>query len=184
MKSETRPRRRTSAAAPDDIHALYLELLHRYFERGDRRGAARTAARLESALAGDPHASVSIRGDEIRSLIAELRGEIVEAIRFREGEIRKILELHSMARDTPSWPFILRRYDFGDVGDRLDLLANLYAKSGDRERAIATLEESKQFCQSHRVPFDGQDMLDELRREPGKHTRRGPRGRMQTRSDR
>ncbi len=167
MKSETRPESKTAAAEPDDIDALYVELLDRYFDRGDRRGAARTAARLESALAADPDASGSIRGDEIRSLIAELRGEIAEAIRFRESEIRKILELHSMARDTPSWPFVLRRYDFGDVGDRLDLLANLYAKSGDRERAIATLEESKLFCQFHRVPFDGQDMLDELRREPG-----------------
>ncbi|MGA7497752.1 MAG: hypothetical protein WBX00_13595, partial [Isosphaeraceae bacterium] len=88
-----------------------------------------------------------------------------EAIRRRECEIRKILELHSLACGKPGWAYVFRQYDYGDVSDRLDLLASLYANVGDWERAIATLRESKAYCDGHGIPFDGQDLLDEFEQE-------------------
>ena len=157
------PRNRPVAAGTaDEIEILYVDLLRSFYEEEDRERAKAVARRLEAALADHPEYAVSIRAEEIRSLLAELRGDLVEAIRNRESEIRKILELHSLSRDKPSWEFVLRQYDYSDISDRLDLLATLYADQGDLDRAIATLYESKQFCESHRVLFDGQELLDEF----------------------
>jgi hypothetical protein len=157
-------RRNGSAPVPEsgDIDFLYHEFLTLFYELGNRPRARTLAARLEAALAASPADAQSIRGEEIRSLIAELRGDYAEAARCREVDIRKILELHTLAANTPHWPAVARQYDFADVSDRLDLLATLYDRQGDVDRAIAILMESKQYCEAHHVPFDGQDLLDEL----------------------
>jgi hypothetical protein len=117
----------------------------------------------------------SIREEEIRSLIAESRGDFAQAARSREAEIRKILQLHTLSVNTPGWEYVARQYDFSDVSDRLDLLAILYDELGDLDRAIATLRESKQYCESHEAPFDGQGLLDELEQAREKQAARSPR---------
>jgi hypothetical protein len=117
---------------------------------------------LHQELTATPELAESIRGEEIHSLIAELQGDFTTAIRSREAEIRKILELHALAVNTPSWDYVRPLYDFTDVGDRLDLLAILYDRQGDTDRAIATLRESRGYCESHEVSFDAQDLLDEM----------------------
>lgn len=157
----------------ESVESLYVELVRLFYEEGDREGADLIAARLDAVLAARPDVAESIRGEEIRSIIAELRGDMVQAIRSREAEIRKILELHSTTRHTPHWEFVSRRYDDGDVSDRLDLLAVLYDEHGDTPRAIATLRESKHYCEQHGIPFDGQDVLDELQAERGAKPRKG-----------
>ena len=146
----------------DDVERLYLKLLRVFYEKPNQKQAEAVAAELEQVLAARPNVQDSIRGEEIRSLLAEIRGDLASAARSREAEIRKILELHSVAANTPGWPHVIRQYGYSDISDRLDLLAALYDKQGDTDRAIATLQESKQWCQSHQVAFDGQDLLDEL----------------------
>ena len=148
--------------SPADAEALYFELLKWFYDKADAIRARAVAARLREVLASLPEFAQSIRGEEVRSLIAELDDDLATAIRSREAEIRKILELHSLSLNSPSWATVKRLYDFGDVSDRLDLLAILYDKSGDAARALATLLESKQYCQAHGVPFEAQDLLDEL----------------------
>ncbi|MEX0703948.1 MAG: hypothetical protein WD069_17745 [Planctomycetales bacterium] len=152
------------AAATDfaQLKALYLDLLRLVYEEEDRAQAEPVAKRLEAALAESPDFAESIRGEEVRSLIAEVRGDLTTATRSREAELRKILELHALTRGTSAWEAVVERYDFSDVSDRLDLLASLYDRAGDLERAIDTLRESRRFCDAQGVPFDAQDMLDEL----------------------
>jgi hypothetical protein len=146
----------------DGLESLYHELLKQYYDHGHLEHASEVASRLEEALAASPEFAQSIRGEEVRSIIAELRGDLPIAIQCREAEIRKILELHARTLNTPSWNYVSQRYDLSDVSDRLDLLAILYDKQGDSERAIAVLLESKEYCQSRQLPFDAQDLLDEL----------------------
>jgi hypothetical protein len=153
-----------SGDAGETVEALYAQLLTAFYEKANRAQARTVAARLEKALAASPDAADSIRAEEIRSLLAELRGDLRQATESREAEIRKILELHSLTVRTPGWAYVVRRYDLSDVSDRLDLLAVLYDRQGDVDRAIATLHESEQYCQAHRIPFDGQDLLEELER--------------------
>ncbi|HEV7225954.1 MAG TPA: hypothetical protein VGN42_24830 [Pirellulales bacterium] len=162
MTNRVRRNQRKPPPDADEIERLYLKLLRVFYEKPDRKQALAVAADLKTALAACPDFQDSIRAEEIRSLLAELHGDLAAAARCREAEIRKILELHSQAVNTASWGYVLRQYDFSDVGDRLDLLAALYDKQGDTDRATATLRESKQWCESHQVPFDGQDLLDEL----------------------
>lgn len=162
MSSNVPGNRVKSPRPSGELEALYLELLKRYYEEGDREQAADTAVRLEALLAASPEQARSIRGEEIRSIIAELRDDFSEAIQSREAEIRKMLELHARTLRTPSWEYVAQQYAFSDVSDRLDLLAILYDKQGDSDRALAILWESKQYCQSHQLPFDAQDLLDEL----------------------
>lgn len=153
--------RRPRTPAPD-ADELYHQLLTLFYDRGDRDAARPVAAELEAVLATSPALADSIRGDELRSVIAEVRGDYAAAARSREAEIRKILQLHSLAQNGPNWAYVSRQYDFADVSDRLDLLAILYDRDGDSDRAIATLEESRRYAASHNIPFDGQDLLDEL----------------------
>jgi len=150
-----------SSPVTDPIEALYHELLGAFYEDEDDERARPIASRLEAALKNRPDVADSIRGEEIHSIIAELQGNLAEAIQYREREIQRIHELHSLAQGTPGWDYVRRQYDHGDLSDRLDLLAILYADQGDFKRAVATLQESKQLCESHRIAFDGQDLLQE-----------------------
>src|SRR5689334_5540126 len=109
----------------DEIEALYHDLLEAFYDEEDHERARAIAERLEAVLNGRPDVAGSIRAEEIRSIIAELRGNLDEAIRWRESEIRRISELHSLARDTAGWDYVLRQYDYSDLSDRLDLLAIL-----------------------------------------------------------
>ncbi len=154
-----------SSKLTEEVETLYASLIDAFYDRGDRERARQIATELQHTLNNRPDVADSIRGEEIRSLIAELDGNLQEAIRRREREIRKILELHGLAYGKPGWAYVFRQYDYGDVSDRLDLLASLYANVGDWERAIATLRGSKTYCDGHGIPFDGQDLLDEFEQE-------------------
>jgi hypothetical protein len=182
MSNKAAIKRRKPLDGADDVEALYSQLLHLFYDKADREQAETVARRLEGTLAARPDLAGSIRAEEVRSLLAELRGDLAEAARSREAEIRKILELHLLSVNTPSWPFVLRQYDYSDLSDRLDLLAILYADQGDLDRAVATLQESKQLCESHGVPFDGKDLLrdfEQTRANGGQS--RGRRKRVPTR---
>jgi len=153
---------RKSSRAKRELESLYLKLVTLFYQKDDREQALAVASRLDRVLAGSADYAASIRGEEVRSLIAELRGDLAEAARSREAEIRKILELHTLTVNTEHWKYVSRQYDFSDLSDRLDLLAILYDSQGETDRAIATLLESKRYCESHRIPFDAQDVLEEL----------------------
>lgn len=162
MTSKTPVRRPIKAKSDGSVETMYLEFLRLYYDEGKVTQARKVGKKLGLALAKQPEEADSIRGEEIRSLLAELNGDLVEAIRSRESEIRKILELHTLVKDKPSWNYVFRLYDYADVSDRLDLLAILYDSAGDHVRAVAILEESKRFCESHGIEFDGQDVLSEF----------------------
>jgi hypothetical protein len=150
--------------AREDVESLYHDLLRKFYEDADLAGAARVAKRLEQQLVSETEAARSIRGDEIRSLLAELRGDWDEAIRNREREIRRILALHTI-QEHATREYICDQYSYSDIADRLDLLANLFARRGDLDCAIETLIESREFCELHHIPFDGQELLDEFEQD-------------------
>jgi hypothetical protein len=92
-------------------------------------------------------------------LVYEVEGNLLNAIKHRENEIRLIQRLHEISLHTPSKDFVLERYDYSDLSDRLDLLAVLYHEVGDLDKAISVLHESKRLCTSNRIRFDGEDLL-------------------------
>jgi tetratricopeptide (TPR) repeat protein len=159
MSTKSPPTRRKFKTAGDEINYLYDKLLFWLYGRGNPRQALRFAGRLERLLT--PSDREAIMGQECLSLIRELKGDLPRAIKHRNEEIRLIRRLHETSLHTPSREIILKAYDFSDLSDRLDLLAILYHELGDLDEAIRVLEESKQLCRSHRIPFDAQDVLDE-----------------------
>jgi hypothetical protein len=173
MASKTSVKPNKKRLSGSEFESLYQEFVAKFYQEGDRAHAEKLAVRLEKFLEASSEISESIRGEEVRSLIAELRGNFAEAIQSREAEIRKILQLHALTANTSSWDAVSQRYDFGDVGDRLDLLAGLYDEVGQIERAIAVLMESKAYSAAHQIPFDGEDLLHELQqsRAPAKQKR-------------
>ena len=145
-----------------EFESLYLSLVKLFYEKDDRRQTQKIASRLEKSARGfaglfrfDPW-----RRDPL--LDRRVPRGFCRGGRSREAEIRKILELHTLTANTENWKYVARQYDFSDVSDRLDLLAILYDTQGELDRAISTLLESKHYCQSHRIPFDAQDLLEEL----------------------
>lgn len=180
MPNKTKKATVESVNKPMVFDKLYVEFLKHFYGGGDRVRAMKLGAGLQAALAASVELATSIRGDEIRSLLAELHGDYAGAIHSRQAEIRKILELHTLAVNTPGWTYVASQYDCSAVSDRLDLLAVLYDRLGDTERAIATLLESRQYCRSHCIDFDGQEILDELELRRQRPRRNGaPRKREQ-----
>ncbi len=107
----------------------------------------------------------AILGEECWSLVHETNGELERAIESRENEIRLIRRLYDLSRGAPHEEIALRDYGYEDLSDRLELLAILYHDSGDLDKAITTLQESRKLCQEHGVEFDGNDMLRDYAEE-------------------
>src|SRR4051812_12653142 len=114
MSSKAPTKRTTPSPPPGDFESLYLELLKYFYEEGNRDRARTVATQLEASLEASPDFSHSIRGEEVRSIIAELRGDLPKAIQSREAEIRKILELQERTSNTQSWKYVSRLYDYSD----------------------------------------------------------------------
>jgi hypothetical protein len=165
MKTKTPSSRRKFANAGDEINYLRDKLLYWLYERGAPRKARAFGDRLGPLLERGGLDGGTILGEECRSLIAETRGDLVEAIRHRENEVRLIEHLHRISADTPHWGVIRRAYDYDDLSDRLDLLAILYHDSGQLQRAISTLQGSKQLCERHGMRFDGRALLTDYLKE-------------------
>jgi tetratricopeptide (TPR) repeat protein len=167
MKAKKPKARRKFAGPWDEIDFLYRKLLYWLYERESPGRARRYIGRLERLLSeADPNREAII-GEECRSLIHEAKGDLKKAIEYRENEIRSIRRLRKISRGKPHAETVLAGYGWGDLSDRLDLLATLYRASGDLDKALAVLEESEKLCSSHGIPFDGEDLLREYRKEKG-----------------
>jgi hypothetical protein len=70
-----------------------------------------------------------------------------------------------MPDNVNGWSFVLAQYGYGDLCDRLNMLAILYHDSGDLNKAVRILKEAKQLCQDHGIRFDSEDLLREYSEE-------------------
>ncbi len=165
MKSKAPPARRKFVTAWDEIGYLYDKLLYWLYDRGNAAKTRRFAERLERVLAKMTPKHEAILGEECWSLVHEAKGDLPKAIQFRENEIRLIRDLHAISHHTPAEKVVFEKYGYADLSDRLDLLAVLHHDNGDRDRAIDTLNESRQLCEEHGIPFDGADILREYLEE-------------------
>jgi hypothetical protein len=161
MKNKATSRTQKSQSGWVEIDALYHRLLHWFYGKHDGAKAREIADRLEVALGKVSEGKSSIKAAECRALIAEIRGDLDEAIKQREKEIRLTRRLHKISLDTPGRDYVLRRYDFSDLSDRLDLLAILYHDAGNLEKAIQVLRRSQRLCKAHGIAFDGANLLEE-----------------------
>jgi tetratricopeptide (TPR) repeat protein len=161
MTSHAPPTRRKFQSDWEQVEYLYNKLLHWFYGEEAPARARPYAERLKRLLRKNDAKQESILGQECRSLIYELEGDLEAAIRHRENEIRKIRRLHEI---TPKkdWDWVCQRYEYEDLSDRLDLLALLYDANGQTKRALELLGESKALCERHGLPFDGADILEEL----------------------
>jgi tetratricopeptide (TPR) repeat protein len=161
MKAKPPLQRRKFASDWDEIQYLYQKLLYWLYEREDAAKAARFAERLARLLSIVDPAHDAILSQECWSLIYETRSDIPKAIEYRESEIRLMRQLHDLCREPTNDSFALQGRGFGDLSDRLDLLATLYHASGNCDRAIGLLRESKRLCEEQGIEFDGDGLLDE-----------------------
>jgi tetratricopeptide (TPR) repeat protein len=183
MKDKAPPDRRKFADAAEEIQYLYDKLLHWLYGRQDVYRARPFALRLKRLLAkADPHPE-SIFSEECWSLVYEAERDYAKAIKHRQDEIRRIRRLHEISVDTPQQKDIFQLYGYDDLSDRLDLLATLYHAAGQLDRALETVQESKQLCKDHGIRFDGADLLRDYLEEKrtaadGRTGNRGPTRRL------
>src|SRR5262245_27388240 len=123
----------------DEIDYLYHKVLSWFYDRGNRAKALPYCRRLEALLPEADPEGQAILAEECRSLVAEVKGDLRDAIRFREHEIELIKELHRLTADSPEKEFARSGYDYEGLSDQLDLLAALYHEAGDLEKALAAL---------------------------------------------
>jgi hypothetical protein len=165
MKSKPPPGRRTFASQWDEIGYLYDKLLYWLYQREDPLKARPYARRLARLLPKVDPAHEAIFGEECWSLVFETEGDLPMAIKHRKNEIRLIRRLHDISLNSPSKDFVFKRYGYDDLSDRLHLLAILHHDSGNLDKALALLEESRRLCKAHGIRFDADDMLQEYSEE-------------------
>jgi hypothetical protein len=165
MKTKPPPDRRKFADTRDQIDYLYHKLLYWLYEREDSVRARTFAQRLGTLLSEPSSGHDAILPEECRSLICEANDDLPGAIKHRENEVRLIKKLHEMSRNIPQQEDIFRLDGYDDLSDRLDLLAVLSHDSGNSDKAIRILHESKQLCEKHGVKFDGQDIIEEYEKQ-------------------
>lgn len=165
MNAKPPPVRRKFANAWDEIRYLYDKLLYWLYQREDPGKARSYAERLEKLLTLTDPNHEAIFGEECRSLVFEAKGDLRKSLQHREKEVRLIRRLHEVARHAANPDLVLKDYGYGDLSDRLDLLATLYHDAGQIDKAIAILKESKKLCEKHRLPFDAEDVLQEYTEE-------------------
>jgi hypothetical protein len=175
MKTKPPPDRRKFASDADELSYLYQKLLYWLYQRDDSRKARPYAERLERLLKKVDPEHEAIIGAECRSLIAESRSDLQNAIKHRQREIRLINRLYELARRESNPEFMLQEYGYDALCDRLDLMATLYHDSGNLDKAIATLQKSKKLCETHGIKFDGADLLQEYLDEQTAGKSRPPR---------
>ena len=144
-----------------EIDDLYHKVLELFYEKDRPHKAAPYAVRLLRLLdKQDPNCEVLL-GMSGRGLIAELDGDLPEAIRYRKMELAAVKKLLGEVK-----PEILEmmKMDASDYSDRLDLLACLYLDAGQYEDALAALAESEAYCTAHGIPFDGKDVRADVKR--------------------
>lgn len=163
MKAKPPRKRRKSSNDWNEVEYLYQKLIYWLYGRDDSGKAAPYAERLARLLPVVDPAHDAILGEECWSLIYQTRSDIPKAIAYRESEVRLMRRLHELCPDpeSASDSFALQGRGYGDLSDRLDLLATLYRASGKLDRAITLLRESKRLCEEHGIAFDGGDLLDE-----------------------
>jgi tetratricopeptide (TPR) repeat protein len=165
MKVKPPPDRRKFADEWDEIRYLYDKLLYWLYQREDVGKARPYAERLERLLRKADPDHKSILGEECWSLVYEVKGDLQKAIEHRKHEIDLIRRFHKLSQNSPHKGFLLRDYGYGDLSDRLDLLATLYHDAGQLNKAIETLQQSKELCDSHGIRFDGEELLREYLRD-------------------
>jgi tetratricopeptide (TPR) repeat protein len=177
MRKKATVKERKEGKLWDDIRALYDKLLYWYYEQENPKEARPFALRLERLLKkASPHHE-TILGEECWSLVYELKGNYKKAIRYRENEIRLIERLQELARGKPNGQVVLRRYDYADLCDRLELLAVLYHRAGNLDKAVSVLQECEELSRRSKIAFDGEDILqayldEKTKREAAKKKRR------------
>jgi tetratricopeptide (TPR) repeat protein len=162
MKTKPPPERRKFAGVRDKAAYLYERLLYWFDEGNDPSRAHAYAQRLDELLSKECPDNGAIFPEECRSLICEVRGDLAGAIEHRENEIRLINRLHEISIDRPHWDKILELHGYEDLSIRMDWLSELYHESGQIERAVETLQESKRLCAEHGVRFGAADLLREF----------------------
>ncbi len=159
MPSQCPPSRRKFHHEWDAVEYFYHKILYWFYQRQDRRRALRFCDQLEKLLRSTPSSHEAILGEAAWSLLWEVKGDLLKAIKYRESEIKQIKRLWEISLGTPGQDIAFEQYDPSDLSDRLDLLATLYHDAGNLDKAIHILRESERFCKAHGLRFDGQDLL-------------------------
>jgi hypothetical protein len=161
MPVKTKTAKKVRPGTWEEVEDLYLKILDLFYGRSERKRALAYAPRLHELLSTLSPGNEAILGEECRSLLCELSGDLPGAIAHREREIELIHRLWEISADTPGMSVVLRNYGVEDLADRYDLLAILYHDAGDLDRAILTLTRSKWVCESLKVPFEAEDLLQD-----------------------
>lgn len=173
MKTKSPADRRKFAGPWDEINYLRDKLLYWLYNRQDHGRSRPFAVRLQKLLQSVDGDHESILGEECWSLVFESLRDAKKAIQYRENEIRLIRRLHEVTSGLESKRIALKEYGTGDLCDRLELLASLYAESNNVDKAVAALQESQRLCHEHRLKFDGQQLLRDCLNVQGMARRNG-----------
>jgi hypothetical protein len=155
MKAESANVKRPIWCEIDDLFHTVLDL---YYGDEEPAKAAPFAMRLLRLLdKHDPRAE-TLLGMSGRWLVAEMDGDLDEAIAFREKELA-VLRKH-IAKGILSTAGLQP----DEFNDRLELLASNYLDAGRHADALAVLDESEAFCSEHGIPFEGQALRTDVKR--------------------
>lgn len=157
--------RRKFVSSWDELLYVHGKVLYWLYGRQRRGAALRYSERFEGLLNECCASGEAIIGEECWALLCELKEDWQAAIGHRRREIALIEKLHLSIHgggDQDVSDTISQLYDVSDLSDRMDLLACAYMKVGKLPEAESVLRQSKRLCEGNGIPFDGQDLLDDV----------------------
>lgn len=147
----------------DHVRYLYGKALYWLVcNRRSRSGVF--ASRIPPLLEKLPGALQSVPGREFAALAAELDSDWKTAALHRRRIVAMIIRLRDLAltEEPLAQRAILRDYSPAKLSDAYDLLARCYRQRGNLAQAAVVLEQSRQHCSAHGIPFLGAPLSVEL----------------------
>ena len=98
------PTKRSFANPWGELDYLCRKLRYWLYTRSDKGRAERFVGRLEAVLRKIPNDGSAILRQDALAILCEMKGQIGQAIAYRESEIALMLRLHELARQQEHTP--------------------------------------------------------------------------------
>jgi hypothetical protein len=109
------PTKRSFANPWGELDYLCRKLRYWLYTHSDKGRAERFVGRLEAVLRKIPEENSAILRQDALAILCEMKGQIGQAIAYRESEIALMLRLHELARQEEHAPDV-RNYMLKDRG--------------------------------------------------------------------
>jgi tetratricopeptide (TPR) repeat protein len=131
----------------DEIKYLNEKMDYWFTYRQDKEKAKQFYEKLKKIVLENDEQKESILGVDSLLMLARFEGNIEKEIYYNKLSINLVTKLLNLGEAVDP-------YTWEDVLDSMELLATLYEENGQRDKALAIVEECFELSKKHNLHFD------------------------------